>query len=150
VTFYSMQDTKTPVKIAVVGMLSNIFFSLILMGPMKHSGLAFANALASGINFSLLFYFLRKKIQRVDARRIMRSFMKTALASFVMAILGWILLHGEFWQQSGNSGEKTVYMTGAVFLCSAVYLGFSYLLKNEEMSFVYHNFKKRFARKGGG
>src|SRR5512140_2210161 len=59
-TFYSMQDTKTPVKLAAIDMASNLLLSLALMGPMRHSGLALANALASGINFLLLGYFLRK------------------------------------------------------------------------------------------
>lgn len=150
VTFYSMQDTKTPVKIAAIGMLSNIFFSLMLMGPMKHSGLAFANALASGINFSLLFFFLRRKVQRVDARRIMKSFVKTVLASIIMGISGWVLLHGEIWQQAGNSFQKTGYLSGTVVVCCALYIGCSYLLKNEEMVFVSGNLKKRFRRKGEG
>jgi cytochrome bd-type quinol oxidase subunit 1 len=78
----------------------------------------------------------------------MRSFVKTALASIVMGISGWALLRGELWQQSGNSMNKAAYMTGTVFLCGVIYIGFCYLLKNEEMVFVYDNLKKRFARKG--
>ncbi|OHE56817.1 MAG: murein biosynthesis integral membrane protein MurJ, partial [Thermodesulfovibrio sp. RBG_19FT_COMBO_41_18] len=58
-SFYSMQDTKTPVKVAVIALAANVIFSIILMKPLKHSGLAFANALASGVNFLLLFFFLR-------------------------------------------------------------------------------------------
>ena len=150
VTFYSMQDTRTPVKIAAIGMLSNILFSLVLMGPMKHSGLAFANALASWINFSLLFYFLRKKIQRVDLRRIMKSFVKIALSSVVMGISGWALLHGELWQGSGNSSEKVAYLAGTVSFCCGIYIVCSYLLKNEEMGYVYETLKKRLARKSEG
>ncbi len=60
-SFYSMQDTKTPVKIAAISVAVNVLFSIALMGPLKHSGLALANSLASGINFALLFYFLRKR-----------------------------------------------------------------------------------------
>jgi putative peptidoglycan lipid II flippase len=145
-----MQDTRTPVKIAAIGMLSNILFSLVLMGPMKHSGLAFANALASWINFSLLFYFLRKKIQRVDLRRIMKSFVKIALSSVVMGISGWALLHGELWQGSGNSSEKVAYLAGTVSFCCGIYIVCSYLLKNEEMGYVYETLKKRLARKSEG
>lgn len=147
VTFYSMQDTRTPVKIAVIGMLSNIILSLVLMGPMKHSGLAFANALASMINFALLFYFLRKKIQRVDARNIMKSFAKIAASSVIMGISGWAVLHGELWQVSGNSGEKAVYLTGTILLCAGVYIACSYFLKNEEMGYVYETMKNKFRGK---
>jgi len=150
VTFYSMQDTRTPVKIAAVGMLSNIFFSIVLMGPMKHSGLALANALSSIINFSLLFYFLRKKIQHVEAGRIMGSFLKTALSSVVMGISGWTLLHGELWQTSGNSAGKITYLTCTIFLCLGIYIGCSYLLKNEELSYLLNTMKRKFGRKTEG
>ena len=72
--FYALQDTRTPVTVAVIGMLSNIVCSFALMGPMKHAGLALAYAFASWVNFALLFFFLRKKLGRVDARNIAGSF----------------------------------------------------------------------------
>jgi len=61
VTFYSMQDTKTPVKIAAVGVVFNLLLSLALMGPLKHSGIALAYSVAAGLNFTLRFLFSKKK-----------------------------------------------------------------------------------------
>ena len=60
VSFYSMQDTITPVKVAVIALLTNILLSLIFLGPLQHSGLALANAVASSVNFTALFFMLRK------------------------------------------------------------------------------------------
>ena len=68
-SFYSMQDTKTPIKILVVTVMTNIILSLALMGPLKHSGLALANALASTVNFLLLFYFLRRKTGKAGSKK---------------------------------------------------------------------------------
>lgn len=147
-TFYAMQDTKTPVRIAVVGMASNLLLSLILMGPMRHSGLALANALASGINFVLLSYFLRKKLGRVDARRIVRSLLRIASASAAMGLAGWAMLHGEFWQGSGDTGVKAVYLSISVAGCLAVYAAVSYLLGVEEMHYLYDAVRKRLAGRG--
>ena len=135
-SFYSMQDTKTPIKILVVTVMTNIILSLALMGPLKHSGLALANALASTVNFLLLFYFLRKKLERLGARRIIKSFLKISLASIVMGIAGWFLLHGELWKESGRSMEKAGYLSGVIMLCSALYFFISYLLKSEEMEYI--------------
>lgn len=146
-SFYAMQNTRTPVKIAVLGMVTNILFSIALMGPMKHSGLALANALASWVNFSLLFYFLRKELKRIDARRIIRSFLKILAASAVMGSTGWALLHGELWQSSGNVIEKTLYFSGTVILCLAIYIVASLLLKNEEIVHVYDMVKKKVEKK---
>jgi putative peptidoglycan lipid II flippase len=148
--FYSMQDTKVPVKIATVGMITNIVCSFFLMGPMKHSGLALAYALASWINFSLLFFFLRRKLVYVDARKILRSFFKALFSSIAMGIIGWGLLQGEIWRQSGNSAEKAAYLTATICLCAGIYIACNYFLKNEEMGFVYETMKRKFSRKREG
>jgi putative peptidoglycan lipid II flippase len=147
-SFYALQNTKTPVKIATVGMISNIAFGLLLMGPMKHSGLALANAISSWLNFSLLFYFLRKRLKRVDARRIMMSFLKILAASCVMGFVGWALLHGQLWQRSGNTVEKALYFSGAAALCVTVYIATSFFLKNEELSYVIGMLKVRIKKRG--
>jgi len=135
-TFYSMQDTKTPVKIAVVNAASNLILSVILMRFLQHSGLAFANSLASGISFFLLFYFLRRKLRRVDATRIVKSFIKICIASVIMGAAGRFLLHGEIWRETGRSLEKAGYLSGVIILCAGLYFFVSYLLKSEEMEYV--------------
>ncbi|MBU4321318.1 MAG: murein biosynthesis integral membrane protein MurJ [Nitrospinae bacterium] len=135
-SFYSMQDTKTPIKVAVIAVITNIVLSLMLMKPLKHNGLALATALASTVNFILLFYFLRKKLERLGARRIIKSFLKIAFASVAMGAAGWFLLHGELWKESGRSMEKAGYLSGVIILCSAIYFFMSYLLKSEEMEYI--------------
>jgi len=143
VSFYSMQDTKTPVKIAVIALLTNIVLSVLLMKPLKHSGLAFANALASSVNFILLFYLLRKKLERIGARRILKSFLKISLASGLMGVAGWFLLHGEIWKQGGRSMEKAGYLSGVIIVCIGLYLFLSYLLKSEEMGYVMDSVRRK-------
>ncbi len=145
-SFYSMQDTKTPVKVAVVALAANILFSVILMKPLKHSGLALANALASGVNFALLFYFLRRRLKRVDAKRIFVSFIKTIFASSIMGITGWLLLHGEMWQIHGYTINKVFYLSGTIIICIGVYLFLSYLLKSEEIYYIIGTIKQRFRK----
>ncbi|HEY4485565.1 MAG TPA: murein biosynthesis integral membrane protein MurJ, partial [Nitrospiria bacterium] len=45
--FYSMQDTRTPVKIAAAAMAANVALSLLLMRPLAHGGLALATSLSA-------------------------------------------------------------------------------------------------------
>jgi putative peptidoglycan lipid II flippase len=64
--FYSRQNIKTPVKIAlftlVITQLMNVLFVFILdFKEFKHAGLALAIGLGACVNASLLFYHLRKK-----------------------------------------------------------------------------------------
>jgi putative peptidoglycan lipid II flippase len=145
-SFYSMQDTKTPVKVAGVALAANILFSIILMNPLKHSGLALANSLASGVNFILLFYFLRKRLKRVDGGRILYSFLKTVVASSVMGCIGWVMLQGELWKIYGNTSLKAFYLSGTVALCVMIYIFISYMLKSEEFSYVIGLVKQKFRK----
>jgi len=59
--FYAKQNIKTPVKIAVVAMVSNTILLLILIKPLAHMGLALATSIAGFINVGALFYFLVKR-----------------------------------------------------------------------------------------
>lgn len=66
--FYSRQDTKTPVKIAIKAMVVGMVLNLLFVVPMvwfdiagAHAGLALATALSAFINAALLFYVLRKQ-----------------------------------------------------------------------------------------
>jgi putative peptidoglycan lipid II flippase len=143
-SFYSMQDTKTPVKIAIIALATNIIFSIILMHPLKHSGLALANSIASGVNFTLLFFFLKKKLKQIDVRRVFMSFSKTLLASSIMGIAGGILLRGNIWQIQGNNLDKVFYLSGTIVLCTCLYFIFSYIMKSEEAFYVMTMIKQRF------
>lgn len=142
-TYYSMQDTKTPVKIAALSMLLNILMSLILMGHMKHSGLAFANSIASGFNFLMLFYLLRKKIGSIGTKKIVKSFFKTLSASLLMGIIGWLTTRDSLWTKSGADIEKAIYLFIGLLICIFAYFGVSYLLKSEEMIYVIKRLKEK-------
>ena len=58
--YFARQDTKTPVKIAVVCMVVNMGLNLILIWPLAHVGLALATSLAALLNAGLLWWGLRK------------------------------------------------------------------------------------------
>jgi putative peptidoglycan lipid II flippase len=59
--FFARQDTRTPVRIAVIAMLCNLILNLILVVPLAHAGLALATALAATVNASLLYRALRRQ-----------------------------------------------------------------------------------------
>jgi putative peptidoglycan lipid II flippase len=58
--FFARQDLKTPVRIAIICMVANMVFNLILIWPLKHVGLALATSLSSLLNTALLFWGLYK------------------------------------------------------------------------------------------
>ena len=142
-SFYSMQDTRTPVKVALGALAVNVILSIILMNPLKHSGLALANSLASMVNFTVLFLFLRRKLHGIDSRRILYSFLKTILASSLMGIAGWALIHGKQWQLQGGTFIKVFYLSGTIALSVIMYIFLSYAFRNEELNYVVEMVKQK-------
>jgi len=59
--FYARQDTRTPVRIAVIAMASNMVMNIILVFPLAHAGLALATSLSASLNAFLLFRGLRRE-----------------------------------------------------------------------------------------
>jgi len=146
VTFYSMQDTKTPVKIAAIGVAMNLILCYMLMEPLKHSGIALAYSLALSMNFVLLFIFLRKKLDRLDTGKIFRSFIKTCIAAGIMGLISGSILRGNMWQFSGNTVNKVFYLGGTIALCVGAYFFLTYLLKSEECIYIIDMVKKKIRR----
>jgi putative peptidoglycan lipid II flippase len=140
--FYALQDTRTPVKIAVISLLSNIVLSLILMGPLKHGGLALATSLASMINLMFLIWILRKRLGRLDGKRILRSHLKVILASTGIALVCYWVNDMGIWLMKGESFEKIFYLTLAIFVSVASYFFFHFLMKGEELRFIWKSLKK--------
>ncbi len=141
--FYAIQDTRTPVKIAIVSLLANVGLSLILMGPMKHAGLALANSLASMANACLLLVWARKRIGELDWGKILRSVIQVAMASTVMGwIAHWIISRAS-WVDSRFLGEKLFFLAAAIGAGGITYLAISYVLKNHELSFLIGMLRRR-------
>ncbi|MBL4637917.1 MAG: polysaccharide biosynthesis C-terminal domain-containing protein, partial [Proteobacteria bacterium] len=58
--YFARQDTKTPVKIGIIAMVTNMVLNIILMLQFAHVGLALATSISAGLNAALLFVGLRK------------------------------------------------------------------------------------------
>jgi len=145
-TFYSMQNTRTPMRSAVTALTVNLFLSLLLMGPMEHRGLALANAAASMLNFGILFYALRKRLRRVEGRRIAGSFGKALFASAVMGTAGFFVSRLALWRLPGMALEKALWLIGTIALSVGLYALLCYLLKSEELGYMLTFMKERFRK----
>lgn len=85
--FYSMHDTMTPVKTALISVILNVALNLILMWPMKLGGLALATSISATVNFLMLYFILKKRIGRLGTKEIADSFIRVLLASIIMGIV---------------------------------------------------------------
>jgi putative peptidoglycan lipid II flippase len=141
--FYSMQDTMTPLKVALITVFVNAFLCYVLKGPLLHGGLALALVISSAVNFFVLFVILRSKLGRVDGGKILRSFIKTVTASSIIGVIAWSLLRGEMWKESGKIAEKAFLLAGVIAMSAGAYLLIMYLMRSEELTYLLKMRKKR-------
>ena len=59
--YYARQDTRTPVRIAVIAMVANMVLNIALVFPLAHAGLALATTLSASLNAFLLYRGLRRE-----------------------------------------------------------------------------------------
>ena len=88
-TFFALQDTRTPAQTAIISIIANILFGIMLMRPLGHGGLALATTLASVVNLGLLMRALRIKLGRLGWRNIALSACRTLACSGIMGIAVW-------------------------------------------------------------
>ncbi len=87
--FFAREDTKTPVKVALVCLAANLVFVLTLMWPLAHVGIALATALSAWMNAGLLAWLLhRDRLLQPDAR-LRRRLPRIVGASLAMAAGLW-------------------------------------------------------------
>ncbi|OIO39742.1 MAG: murein biosynthesis integral membrane protein MurJ [Candidatus Omnitrophica bacterium CG1_02_49_10] len=120
--FYSMKDTRTPLKISVLAMLVNISFNLMLMYPLKAGGLALATSIAGLVNFIFLFAILNKKINGLNIPEIAGYMAKVFAASAVMGIYAWFLSIRLFSSPASSSVTEALSLTGLI--ASAAFIFF--------------------------
>ena len=139
--FYALQDTKTPVKIAVVAFLTNLTLSLILMGPLKHGGLALALSLASSLQFCLLVIFLKRKVHVVNLRPVMISALKCAFAAVVMGS-GVFYVYSRWLTANSGSGfwSMSVDLAGIIGIGVVLYFVLARILRCRELGSLWDIF----------
>ena len=130
--FYSLKDTKTPVIVAFFVMLTYISLSMILMKPLRVSGLALALSLASLFNFILLFYLLEKKIGRVKKRALVLSALKSALSAAFMGGTVFIFMR-QFEFSHLTFLKQLVILIAAIAIGILLYFLMSMIFNQEDM-----------------
>ena len=85
--FYSMQDTKTPMINAGLGVILNIVLNIVLSRYLGIGGLALATSIAAIFTTFLLFISLRKKIGSLGMKEIYISSLKIFFASLFMSVI---------------------------------------------------------------
>jgi putative peptidoglycan lipid II flippase len=133
--FYALQDTRTPVKIAIMTLLANLFFALILIGPFKHRGLALALSLSSSLQFILLAFFLKRKAPILAVKPILITISKSLCASLIMGVCVYLLYAWTWLSQPCLAFSKQILLLAGLILSGLIiYLIMAKLLGCPELN----------------
>jgi putative peptidoglycan lipid II flippase len=142
--FYALQDTKTPVKVAVVAVVVNLVLSLSLafMTPLKHGGLALALSLASSIQFCLLVFFLKKKVYIGNLRPVLISALKCTFAAVVMGLVVYYS-HARWLKVDSGSGlwGMIASLAGLIAVGMIIYFAMARILGCRELASIKEMFR---------
>ncbi|QNO13378.1 murein biosynthesis integral membrane protein MurJ [Alkalicella caledoniensis] len=139
--FYSMQDTKTPVINASIGMVINIFLNIILSRYLGIGGLALATSISATITALLLFISLRRKIGPFGMKQISISFLKVLFSSMVMGLASKISFN-----YLTNISTQNASLLMAIFIGAISYFVVIYFMKIEEVDVLVASLKKKLGR----
>ncbi len=131
--FYSVQDTKTPVKAAFVSLGVNFILNWILMQPLKQGGIALATSIASAVNFFQLIFVFQKKYGSFDWGPFRKSVLKIAAASAVMGLWSLAMLYLFRFNPSQPFPYKAAMLFGIIGLSMVIYGAICLLLRSEEI-----------------
>jgi putative peptidoglycan lipid II flippase len=119
--FYARQDTRTPVRIGIIAMVSNMVFNIILVFPLAHAGLALATTLSSSLNAYLLYRGLRKDRVLIPRKGWMGLLLKALIAGVVMSgFLIWSLGELTFWLEIAF-WQRIVYLLFWIACAASIY-----------------------------
>lgn len=127
--FYARQDTKTPVRYAMISMAVNLIGNLALIVPLQHMGPPLATAIASSVNVAMLYWTLVKRGHFQADTRLKRRAPRLALAAVAMGVVLWFgqdlltpYLHGT-WLVRGLALAVLVSAGGAVYALATLVTG---------------------------
>jgi len=89
--FYSLKDTRTPVKVAGLCLIINAILNVILMFPLRVAGLALASSVSALTNFFILSYILDKRIGRFAKEDLFSYIFRVILISLGMGLAVYLL-----------------------------------------------------------
>ena len=154
--FYSLGDTRTPFYYTVVQtvlVIIGVLGCLFLAPEFRAMGIAFAVSLGGIVQALIAAALLRRRLGRIDGRRILSGLWRYVLSALVAGAFGFgvLALMGGATNGFAVSGKIAAIVSiaaiGIVML--AVYVGMLRLLRTEELTFALSAVRGRIPRRAG-
>src|SRR5262245_31896838 len=131
--FYALQDTRTPVKVALIAMFLNIALNFAFIGPLRNGGPALATSLSAVFNSVTLFAIFYRRYGGFGVWGIVHSMGKFIGASAAVGMVCFVLIRWPGLYQ-GGLGQKIVALTVTIGAATATYFAMATLLRSRELT----------------
>ena len=130
-SFFARQDTRRPMKYAVISMIVNLGLSPLLVWPLGvgYLGIPIATSVAAWINTGLLAWFLVRRGHLTLDARLLARLPRFALAALVMAGVLWPAADALWPWLSGAVWQRVLSLLAVVIGGMAVYAACCLLLR---------------------
>ncbi len=140
--FYAFKNVKTPLKIALFSILTNLFLDWLLIKFMNVAGVALSSTLVAVFNVVALMIILRKKVGFLGGKRITKSYGKVLLSSAIMGLVIFFMWRFLERYAYNNLWYLIALLFSTILVGAGIYILLTYLLKMEEIKFVFGLIKK--------
>ncbi|MCW6061559.1 murein biosynthesis integral membrane protein MurJ [Clostridium sporogenes] len=131
--FYAIKDTKTPMINSFIGIIINAMINILLIKYLGVSGLTLATSISAITITIIMLLDLNKKLNGIDVKNIIISFLKVTLSALIMGII--VIVINKFILLNLGTGTKGSAIS--VLICMVVgamcYTAAIYLLKVKEI-----------------
>jgi len=117
--FYALDDTRTPMRVGMFCLGTNVVLAFVLAFPFQQAGLAAANAVTATINIALLLYAFTRKVPKFDLRHLSPSVARIGALAAMAGVVGWGC-HAAWESAVGHEGKAR--QAGAVFVPAVIAL----------------------------
>ena len=132
--YYSLGMARIPVTISFISIGVTVGLNFLLMGPMRHAGLALATSIGSVLNFALLFWTLRSKIGAIGGRMLAFAAARIAAAAALAGGAAWFTARAVEGVTGLESLAARLAVVGAGLAAAAVvFVGAATILRVEEL-----------------
>jgi len=156
-SFYALDDAKTPMYVSLASIIVHVaasfglmkLFSTIGVAPERpngfgHVGVALATSIVALVNFLALTFLMRRRIERLNGRDILVSFVKIAAASAAMSAVcygSYYYLHRFF--GASNLLYKLIETFLPIALGGIVFFAAAKILRISEIDKLYNTLARK-------
>lgn len=136
--FYSMHDSKTPIRNGIVGVVLNIVLNIILSRFLGLGGLALATSVSAIITSLLLYRSIVLRVGDIDTRNIVAKLLKISFSALLIVIIAKVG-HNKLTIMI-NENYALILM---IIVSVVLYIMSMYLMRFQEFTDFVNDIKKR-------